>query len=43
MFVKCVIRHSVDRAILQDINEHIVMSALIFVKCVIRHSVNRAV
>ena len=43
MFVKCVIRHSVYRAILQDINERMVVSTLMFVKCVIRHSVDRAI
>jgi len=41
--VKCVIRHSVTRAVLQDINEHIVVSDLIPVMCVLRHSVVRAV
>jgi hypothetical protein len=43
IYVHCVIRYSVKRAVLQDINAHIVVSALMFVKYVIRHSVTRAI
>jgi len=41
--VKYVVRHSVRRVFLKDINTFIVVSALTAVKYVIRHSLNRAV
>ena len=41
--VMFVIRHSVERAVLRDINACIVVSSLMCVMCVLRHSVNRAV
>jgi len=41
ILVMCVIRHSVNRAVLKDINVYIVVSALIIVVCVISHSVTR--
>jgi len=43
MPVKFVIRHSVNRAVLQDINACTVVSALMIVKYVIRLSVIRAI
>jgi hypothetical protein len=43
ILVKCVIRHSVNRAVLQGIYAYIVVIALIPVKCVIKHSFNRVV
>jgi hypothetical protein len=41
--VKFVVRHVVKRAVLQNINAYIVVSALSLVICVVRHSVKRAV
>jgi hypothetical protein len=43
IYVKCVLRHSVNRAILNPINTHTVVNARMFVMCVIRHSFYRAV
>jgi hypothetical protein len=42
IYVKSVIRNSVNRAVLQDINAYIVVNVLIRVMCVVRHSVKRA-
>jgi len=43
MSVMFVIRHSIDAAILQHINAHIVLNSLIHVVRVIRHSVHAGI
>jgi len=43
MAVKCVIKHSVNIAVLEYIYACIMVSAIILVVCVMRHSVTRAI
>jgi len=43
MLVMCVVRHSVTRAVIEDINAYIVVNALISVMCVIGRSFNGSI
>jgi len=43
IYVKCVVRHSVKRAVLQNINAYIMVNAPILVMYVTRHSVKEVI